>query len=82
MLTLYLENVPEQIYEALRAKARANGRSIAAETLALLESWVPTSAELERRAILLKRAEEIRGSQPIGVPGLSAGAMLREDRER
>ena len=82
MPTLYVENVPEQLYEALRAKARANRRSIAAETLSLLESWVPTSAELERRAILLKQAEEIRRSQPKGVPGPSAEAMLREDRER
>ncbi len=82
MPTLYVENVPEHLYEALRAKARANRRSIAAETLSLLETWVPTSSELERRATLLKRAEEIRGLQPQGVPGPSAEAMLREDRER
>lgn len=82
MPTLYVEKVPEQLYEALRARARANRRSIAAETLSLLEASVPTSAELKRRTALLKQAEKIRKSQPKGGSGSSAEAMLREDRER
>ena len=82
MATLYVENIPDVLYEALRARARSNRRSIAAETLLILEQAVPTAAELKRRMALFKEAERIRKSQPKGVPGPSAEAMLREDRER
>ena len=33
MATLYVENVPEDIYKALRKRARGNRRSIAAEVI-------------------------------------------------
>ena len=82
MPTLYVENVPEQLYEALRSRAQNNRRSIAAETISLLEASVPTGAELKRRAALLKQAVKIARSQPRGVPGPSAEAMLRGDRAR
>jgi plasmid stability protein len=49
MPTLFVENVPEELYEALRARAQKNRKSIAAEVLALLEENVPTPAELARR---------------------------------
>ena len=37
MATLYVENVPDDLYEALRKRARGQRRSIAAEVLQLLE---------------------------------------------
>ena len=37
MATLYVENVPDELYEALRKRARRNRKSIAAEVLELLE---------------------------------------------
>ncbi len=37
MATLYVENVPDELYEALRKCARNQRRSIAAEVLELLE---------------------------------------------
>ena len=49
MPTLYVENVPKDLYEALRARARKNRSSIAAEVIELLEQFVPTAAELRRR---------------------------------
>ena len=33
MATLYVENVPDEVYEALRAQAKSNRRSIAAELM-------------------------------------------------
>jgi len=54
MPTLYVENVPEDIYKALRARARKNRSSIAAEVIALLEQFVSDPEELRRR----KRAFE------------------------
>ena len=41
MPTLYVENVPKDLYEALRARARKNRSSIAAEVIELLEQFVP-----------------------------------------
>lgn len=83
MPTLYVENVPEDLYEVLRARARHNRKSISAEVLSLLAENVPTPAELARRQAILKRARKIRTA-----PGQSAGPfptaeeMLREDRGR
>lgn len=44
MPTLYVENVPEDLYQALRERARSHRKSIAAEILSLLEENVPTAS--------------------------------------
>jgi plasmid stability protein len=44
--TLYIRNVPPKVYEALKARAKREGRSVNAEALTILESM----AERERRA--------------------------------
>ena len=36
MPTLYVENVPEELYEAIRTRAQENRTSITSEVLALL----------------------------------------------
>ena len=81
MPTLYVENVPEDIYGALRERAKANRTSISAEVLALLKQNVPTKAELARRKELLNRALRLRARRPLA-GGQSAEEMLREDRAR
>jgi len=81
MPTLYVENVPDDLYEALRAQAKKNRRSISAETISLLEHTVPTAAELERRGAFYRRAVQI-ATRSVGGPGPSAEELLREDRER
>jgi plasmid stability protein len=83
MPTLYVENVPEDVYEALRARAQGNGKSISAEVLALLAENVPTPAELARRREVVTRMNKIRSRQSgQGGPFLSTEQMLREDRSR
>jgi plasmid stability protein len=83
MATLYVENVPDDLYEALRKQARKNRTSIAAEVLTLLEQFVPTEAVLARRAEALKFALRAQKQKPLGPgPFPSAEEMLREDRER
>jgi plasmid stability protein len=37
MPTLYIRNVPPEVYEALKARAKREGRSVNAEALTLLE---------------------------------------------
>ena len=83
MPTLYVENVPEDLYQALREQARANQSSIAAEVISLLRSNVPTSKEVARRQEVLKRILGIqrrRTGSERGFP--SAEQMQREDRLR
>jgi len=42
MATLYVENISDELYEALRARARRHRKSIAAEVVTLLEENIPT----------------------------------------
>lgn len=83
MATLYVENVPNDIYKALRKRAKVSRSSIAAEVIALLKQYVPTEADLRRRRELYDRLAELRAR-----PSLTSGPfppveeMIREDRER
>jgi plasmid stability protein len=83
MPTLYVENVPEEVYKALRKRARENHKSIAAEVIALLRQNIPTGAELKRRREFYDRLAELR-AKPSLKPGPfpSGEEMIREDRER
>jgi len=83
MPTLYVENVPDELYEALRKRARKNRKSIAAEVLALLEENVPTPRELAQRREVFRRLDKIRSQEPKPTgPIQSSEEMLREDRHR
>jgi plasmid stability protein len=83
MATLYVENVPRDRYEALRGRAKAKGRSIAAEVLALLEENVPTEQELKARQEWIRRLVRMRARRTkSGRTFPTTEEMLREDRER
>lgn len=83
MATLYVENIPDDLYEALRSQAKARRRSIAAEVLTLLEENVPTAQELKARQDLFRRIIRLREKKPKRQgPFPSAEEMIREDRER
>ena len=82
MATLYVENVPDDVYEALRKRA-FESTSIAAEVISLLKQNFPTEAELKRRSDFYDQLAELRAKEPL-TPGTfpSAEEMIREDRER
>jgi hypothetical protein len=83
MPTLYVENVPEELYEALRRQAQSRRSSIAQEIIGLLEQHVPTPKELVRRRQFLKSALRRTAEKPLTAgPFPSAEEMLRQDRER
>ncbi len=83
MPTLYVENVPKDLYEALRARAKGHRRSIAAEVLALLEENIPTQKELKARQDFLRQVERMRSRRiPSSGAFLSTEALQREDRAR
>ncbi len=83
MATLYVENVPDELYEALRKRARKNRKSIAAEVLELLEQSVPTERELKARRASFRRLERLASQpSPSRGPFPTTQEMVREDRSR
>ena len=83
MATLYVENVPDELYEALRSSAKSRRRSIAAEVLALLEENFATAQEIRARHDWVRKLARLRKQQTaVGRKFPSAEEMIREDRER
>ena len=83
MATLYVENVPDELYQALRNRAKQHRKSIAGEVISLLEESLPTAAELKRRKKFLDYVLQLkRTSPPMPGPFPTTEEMQREDRER
>ena len=83
MATLYVENVPDDLYEALRERARTQRKSIAAEVLSLLAENVVTTAEQKARQQFLKQVQRLRSQRPRASTAFPASEqMQREDRGR
>ena len=83
MATLYVENVPDDLYDALRKRAKRNRKSIASEVIEVLRESVPTAEELQKRHELFEYIISIRDRQPHSPgPFPSTEEMIREDRER
>ena len=83
MATLYVQNVPDDLYEALRRQAQRNRKSITAEVVSLLELNVPTAEELKSRREFLRQARRLQARQGSAAgPFPSSEAMQREDRLR
>ena len=83
MATLYVENIPEELYEALRDRARQQRKSIATEVLSLLQENVPTAQELKSRQEFFRRVGRFRSRRPRSAgPFPSSEEMQREDRQR
>jgi plasmid stability protein len=83
MATLYVENVPDDLYRALRDRARQQHRSVAAEVIQLIGENVPTPKELRARREFwrkIKRWQTRPESSAATFP--AAEEMLREDRAR
>lgn len=83
MATLYVRNVPDDLYEALRSQAKARRRSIAAEVVVLLKENVVTERQMKARRELSKLMARMRKEAPRRDGSFpSAEEMIREDRER
>jgi plasmid stability protein len=82
MATLYVENIPDDLYQALREQAKRNRTSIAAEVTSLLKENVVTARQRKARQLWVKKLEKLHASlrgRGIDIP---AEHLLREDRER
>jgi plasmid stability protein len=83
MPTLYVENVPADLYAALKKRAKSNRKSMAAEVIDLLKDSVPTEEAMERRHALYKTIQKFQKKKSL-TPGLhpSAEETIRELRDR
>jgi len=83
MATLYVENIPDVLYRALREQARGHRKSIASEVVSLLEENVVTAAEKKARQRFLRQAQRLRSRRVRSTVSSPASEELqREDRAR
>jgi antitoxin FitA len=88
MATLYVRNLPDDLYAKLQELAASQHRSINAQVITLLEQVLetePQPTEDERRKNVPKLLEEIRvrrESRRTDVEWPDSTAMIREDRDR
>ena len=83
MATLYVENVPDKLYKALRERARSQRKSLSQEVIEILRTFVPTPAELAERRRFVQKALRLNVRKPASPrPFPSTEEMLRDDRAR
>lgn len=78
MTSLQVRNIPDELYEALRETADREGRSLSAQTIAILKRALANS--LVDRAGVARRVAARR--REAGLMTRSAEELVREDRDR
>jgi plasmid stability protein len=81
MPTLYVRNVPSEVYERLRQEAAAARRSLGAETIELLRRSLSPGSGISLDQ-LLQDADRIRGEHRLPDGSPTAAELIREDRDR
>jgi antitoxin FitA len=81
MPTLYVRDVPQELYERLRREAKSARRSLSAETIEVLRrSLSPDSGvSLEQ---LIQDADRIRAEHALPPSSPTSAELIREDRDR
>jgi plasmid stability protein len=75
--TLYIRNVPPEVYEALKARAKREGRSVNAEALKILEEVSRREAGRATVERLWELAKQIKRSPD----DLTAEELIRQMRD-
>lgn len=81
MATLYVKNVPDDVYAAMRKKASQHRSSVTAEVIALLRRHYPTETELKKRRNAFRQLAKLRKTKFVA-HGAGAEETVRKDRER
>jgi plasmid stability protein len=77
--SLNVRDLPNDVYDALKKAARADGRSLNGYVVALLKA---STEERERRKLMREHRAEFRAFL-MSLPKLGdSTALIREDRER
>ncbi|HEX6383983.1 MAG TPA: Arc family DNA-binding protein [Anaerolineae bacterium] len=80
MATLHVRNVPKELYERLRQRARERNRSLSAEVITLLEHALEEPEYTQ--AEVLNNIRRRRFFEPKAVYAPDSTTLLRQDRER
>ncbi len=81
MATLYVRDVPAELYERLRREAASARRSLSAETIELLRRSLSPRSGISL-AELLEGADRIRAEHALPAGSPTAAELIREDRDR
>jgi len=79
MPTLYVRNVPNDVYRHLQDRARRNSRSLNAEALDILSA---AAAREPRETAIVDRLREIAREIHLPVDAPKPEEVIRKDRER
>ena len=82
MATLFVKDFPDDVYDALKQRARANGRSLAAEVRVLLQQAVPARRAPKEVVEAVRRFREKIAAEGRGIAVEEIVQMVREDRDR
>jgi plasmid stability protein len=80
MPTLYIRNVPPEVYEALKTRAEREGRSVNAEALTVLDQIAKREKEGTRTPITERIQELVRELDVSGSPP-DVVTLLRRARD-
>lgn len=81
MATLYVRDVPSELYEQLRREAASARRSLSAETIELLRRSLSPGSGLSLEQFL-QGADQIRSEHAVPAGSPAAAELIREDRDR
>ncbi len=80
MSILHVRNIPDELYERIQNRARAQGRSITAEVVSLLTKAMEAVDDSQPELLAgIRRRRFFKPSQ-AGAP--DSTTLLREDRQR
>lgn len=81
MRSLQIRDLPDEVYEALASRAKAEHRSLAQQAVVELRR-IPELTARERRLEILKDLKKRIGTEPAHPFSRSPEELVREDRER
>jgi plasmid stability protein len=80
MSTLHVRNIPENLYQRIQRRAQAQGRSITAEVVSLLERAIEDADTEQEQVLAGIRRRRFFNPSEVGAP--DSTTLLREDRQR
>jgi plasmid stability protein len=81
MATLFVKDFPDDVYEALKDRARENGRSLAAEVRFILQLAAPRRRSPKEIVESVRRLREKIAAEGRGLTNEQIVELIREGRE-
>lgn len=82
MSELHVRNLPPEVHAWLRQRAKAQGRSMSAEAVAILRSVLESTQSAADRSQAIDQLRAIRQRAHLGAGVPPAEELIRADRER